>query len=83
LLEAAHTKIVDSVKQAEHLRLMRNLRCGRIVQEDSRKFLELQAADIAAGVAATLYEQHPDNRREGAAAIRRCFSRVMLNSEWL
>jgi hypothetical protein len=61
----------------------RELRTGRLREEDSVALLGVQAADIAARFASQLYELHPNDRRAGALLVKQHVDRVLFNDEWL
>jgi hypothetical protein len=82
-LELAHEKVLEFVKEADRRFFSNVIRPGRVIQEDSRRVLGIQAADIAAGIAAGLYEQSPGDRRSGARRVRGAFNRVLHNSQWI
>ena len=56
---------------------------GLIRQDDSRKLLGLQAADLACGYARHVFETDYSGTTEAASAVRRVFSRVLLNDQWI
>ncbi len=80
MLEQAHVKVTRDMQKSSNGQL---LRVGRTIQEDSKLVLGIQAADIACGLAARLYELYPEDRRQGAYEIRKFFARVLLNTEWI
>lgn len=82
MLQQADDKIL-SIISSTSLSNATSLAPGRLSQEDSRRVLGLQAADIAAGLARRTFEQSYPGTREGASAVRKIFSRVMLNDRWI
>lgn len=79
----AHGLVIGRLATARLARLGRPTAPGRLRQEDSREILGIQAADIAAGIAALEYERHPENRQEGAAALKQIFDKVFFNDDWI
>ena len=83
-VKAAHLKIRSYVEQQVTHRLMRVARWGRLEQIPSHLELGLQAADIAAALAAREYELAGDRpSRSRAVEVKRYFAGVCLNGEWL
>lgn len=81
--EKAHDRVVEQLRRTAEGYLHLTTRPGRMIQDDSARLLGLKAADLAAAIAAEIYEQYPHDRRAGAAAIVDRFDRVLLNAEWL
>ncbi len=81
-VERAHDVVVERLAGARGHYLQETIRGGRIAQEDSKQVLGIQAADIAAGIAADRYQRF-DNRKAGARALKKMFDRVLLNSVWI
>lgn len=79
----AHSCLWNRLAAQGHLFMLENLRPGVMVQEDSRNYLGLQAADIAAAIAREIYEGFPNDRRAGAFAVSERFRRVLLNDSWI
>jgi len=82
LLRRAHAT-VNAHLQASMFATWMESGPGSIGQDDSSKVLGLQAADIAAGYACTLFERADSGTRAGASAVRCVFRRVLLNAEWI
>ena len=82
-LESAHAHFTEYLDRASKQLLGATLRGGKLKQEDSRIVLGIQAADIAAGLARSIYEERPQDRLDAAHLVRQTFSRVLLNTEWL
>lgn len=59
------------------------IRSGRLTQEDSRRLRGLQAADIAAGLAAQVFENANADTLIAAKAVQEIFHNVLLNDCWL
>lgn len=79
----ARQLVADHLAAAQRARLGRSVTPGRLLQDDSRLVLGIQAADIAAGIAAREYEHYPENRRTGAGALKRMFDRIFFNDDWI
>ncbi|MCF8078474.1 MAG: hypothetical protein K9K88_04250 [Desulfobacterales bacterium] len=56
---------------------------GSVFQNDSRKVLSLQAADIAAGVAREILESNYPDVQRASMAVKSIFERVLFNTRWL
>lgn len=82
-VRAAHAAVVTVLVEANAQFFGREVRAGRLREEDSISLLGVQAADIAARFAARLYERHPEDRRAGALLVKQHVDRVLLNNEWL
>ncbi|MFQ5961464.1 MAG: hypothetical protein ACE5MG_08700 [Candidatus Methylomirabilales bacterium] len=82
-VRTAHELVADRLAAAQRARLGRPPPHGRLLQDDSREVLGIQAADIAAGIAAREYERYPENRRGGAEALKQMFDRVFFNDDWV
>lgn len=80
LLSEADDKLINWLSSLETSE--KQLRPGRLSQDDSKRFLGLQAADIAAAVARDVFEENYEDARTGAEAVREIFPKVMLNDEW-
>jgi hypothetical protein len=83
MVEDAHGKIVSTLDEARRRFFISTLRGGKVVEEDSRLVLGIQAADVAAAIASREYQKHPEDRLRGAHGIRAIFSRVLWNTTWL
>lgn len=83
MLDAAHSRITDALERMRMFQLQQDIRAGALVQEDSRRVLGLQLADIAAAVARDAYENATGDCLSRARAVRSIFSRVLLNDKWL
>jgi hypothetical protein len=83
MLEGARNRIVETLKRMQMFQMEREIRAGTLAQDDSRRVLGLQVADVAAGVARDAYESSSGDTRSRARAVRRIFSRVLVNDEWL
>ncbi len=83
-LELANNRIWTYVDREVGLSLERRVRRGTLDERPSHTVLGLQAADIAAALAAWEYESAPDDE-EGtkALAVKRLFARVLLNGRWV
>ena len=82
-LQHAHEAVLDVLDDVNNLSLWRNIKGGELRQEDSKLLLGIQAADIAARIAATEYERFPFDRRAGAQSLKQRFAGVLLNDTWL
>jgi hypothetical protein len=82
-LVTAHGEVVDFVNRQRAMYLRETLTPGTIREEDSRKVLGIQVADIAAGVAADIYERSRLRSVEAARVLTTRFDRVFLNRRWL
>jgi hypothetical protein len=82
-LRTAHDKLDDALSAHSHSYLGERHPRGTLVQEDSRRFLGIQAADIAAGIASEIYQRFPEDRLAGAREVRRVFNRVLMNDRWI
>ena len=83
MLEAAHERIKQALERMRMFQLQRDMRAGALTQEDSRRVLGLQVADIAAAVARDAYESATGDCSSRARAVRTIFRRVLLNDKWL
>ena len=81
-LEKAHAKIEASLSRVQGQFFWLNIRGGRLKQEDSAQLLGIQAADLAAAIASIEYEEFPNDRTAGIAAIKQKFHRVLVNGRW-
>lgn len=81
LLSEANDIVVSTIRAAQGSSAQ--FRPGKLTQEDSMKVLGIQAADIAAGYAREVFESEYGDTTTAAKALRRVFSRVMLNDKWL
>jgi hypothetical protein len=83
LVREAHDKVVEHVTQARESFLLQSMRASTVAQDDSNKVLGIQAADIAARIAAVRYERHGNDRHAGAMSVKQLFDRVLLNDRWI
>ena len=61
-----------------------SLRPGTLKQiEDSKKVTGVKIADIAAGFARYIFEHNYPDTIKASNTVRKYFSRVLLNTEWL
>jgi hypothetical protein len=81
LLTSAHEKMVKVLEKAMYMQVQR--RAGTVKEEDSRNVLGIQVADVAAALAAQVYESAPGGPRDKAGRVRTMFDRVLLNDEWV
>lgn len=79
----AHDRVVGALKDAKDRFFFNSLRGGVLEQHDSALLLGIQAADIAARIAADEYERFPDDRSACLAAVKHRFDRVFLNDRWV
>jgi hypothetical protein len=82
-VEAAHGEVESFLRQSEQARLLATLRTGVVEEEDSRKVLGIQVADIAAAIASNLFERSEKPTREAARDLKGHFDGVFLNSRWV
>jgi len=82
-LQAAHTRIDAELERIRLYQLMQPVQAGTLSEEDSRRVLGLQVADVAAAVARDEYEKQPGDTRARAECVRRIFRHVLLNDQWL
>ena len=83
-LELANNRIWSYVDREVGLSLERRVRRGTLDKRPSHTELGLQAADIAAALAAREYELAPyDEDGAKAMAVKRVFARVLLNGRWV
>lgn len=83
-VQAAHLRIREYVEKQVTHRLTRVVHWGRLQQTPSHLELGIQAADIAAALAAREYERAGDSPRHSRpAAVKRHFAGVSLNGTWL
>ena len=82
-LEQAHRRIRNTLTNAADNFFWLSLRGGQVSQQDSAQLLGIQAADIAARIAADIYEESPDDRIVGAKTLKNSFERVLLNDRWM
>jgi len=73
--------MAEVLEKAMYMQMQR--RAGTVKEEDSRNVLGIQVADIAAALAARVYELAPGGPREKAGRVRTVFDRVLLNDEWI
>jgi hypothetical protein len=83
MLQRAHRIIHAHMVASMHSHWVQGARAGRLEQDDSAKLLGLQAADVVVGLATEAFEIHGGETRAGAQNVRRMFSRVLLNDEWI
>jgi hypothetical protein len=83
MLLKAHLDIEKRLEGARNEYILEASRPGTLSQEDSRGFLGLQAADIAAAIARREFERSPRRLHDGAHAVPQLFSRVLFNDQWL
>jgi hypothetical protein len=81
--EGAHNRIAASLDRMRMFQLQQEIRTGKLEQDDSRRILELQVADVAAAVARNTYEGVLGATPQRAARVRGIFDRVLLNDAWL
>lgn len=83
-LELADERVWSFVEEQVAGRLFQRVRRGSLNESPSHVQLGLQAADIAAALASREYECASDDRPLARAwAVRRFFSKVMLNGRWV
>jgi hypothetical protein len=84
-LEAVHRRLHEFAEQAMWRNLSNRVRRGALEERVSEDELGLQAADIAAALAAREYETAAEDEGDGARAkaVQRKFARVLLNGKWL
>lgn len=80
-LKNAHNMVVESLNGARMIDAQ--LKAGSVFDEDSRRLLELQAADLAAGLARQIFESNFDDVESAAHRVRARFNRVLFNDRWL
>lgn len=56
---------------------------GSIDEDDSKKVLGIQVADLAAGYARTLFEKEYPTTASAAHVLKKHFAAVLLNQKWL
>ncbi len=82
-LEDAHNRVDASLDRMRMFQLQQEVRAGRLEQDDSRRILGLQVADLAAAVARNVYEGTSGTTPQRSTKVRGIFRRVLLNDEWL
>jgi hypothetical protein len=82
-VQDAHTKVIGILDALNSSFLNEQAQRGSLKQVNSKQYLGIQAADIAAGIASREYERFPDNGRDGAICLKTIFNRVLLNDEWI
>jgi len=82
-LRDAHAEVVRFLRRHQHRAVMRTLRPGTVREEDSRNYLGIQVADIAARFASDRFEGSGLPGREAARRVREIFERVLFNDEWV
>jgi len=82
-VEDAHDEVERFLRKAEQERILTTLRTGSVEEEDSRKVLGIQVADVAAAVASSIFERWGKPTREAACDLRDYFAGVFLNDAWL
>ena len=80
-LKEAHHNMCNVVEQAVLSRI--RISPGSVSQDDSKKVLSLQAADIAAGIAREIFERNYPDVQKASRAVKSTFARVLLNTRWL
>jgi hypothetical protein len=82
-LRDAHAEVVRFLRMHQHRAVMRTLRPGTVREEDSRNYLGIQVADVAARTASDEFEGCGLPGREAARRVRERFERVLFNDEWV
>ncbi|MEW6364968.1 MAG: hypothetical protein AB1714_10050 [Acidobacteriota bacterium] len=82
-LTRVHDRVLRSLEGVKESFFVSTLHGGTLQQHDSAQLLGIQAADIAARIAADEYERFPDDRSAGVAAVKKRFGRVFLNDGWV
>jgi hypothetical protein len=82
-LEDAHATIRRFLNTSARHLLRTTLRPGGVGEDDSRNVIGIQVADVAAAVAADMFERAEKPTREAARDLKRIFDRVFLNSRWV
>lgn len=91
--EGAHEAFTELEKSRRRLEMLlragalqeyrQPTRSGTVTEDDSRRLLGLQAADIAAAIARRIFESTGGDTRGRARAVKRVFDHVLLNDRWL
>jgi hypothetical protein len=79
----AHTEIRQFVDERRTSYFQDTMRPGVLREDDSKNVLGIQVADIAAGVAADLYERSGLRSVDAARHLSSRFNRVFLNRRWI
>jgi len=82
-LEAGRQRLATLLNEGPWREFQRPVRAGAVTEDDSRRLLGLQAADVAAAVARRIFEDLNGDTQARARAIRAVFDRVLLNDTWL